>query len=215
MHIEDTYLHKGLRKKLVETLRVKGITDERVLNAIEKVPRHLFIDSGFVKLAYNDQSFPIGYGQTISQPFTVAFQTQLLDVHENEKVLEIGTGSGYQAAILIELGAKVYSIERNKALYLKAKALLTKLGYNPYLFYGDGYNGLPTYSPFDKIIVTAALKEIPESLLIQLNNNGKLVAPVGDDKAQKMILIEKENDKTFIKSEHGIFTFVPFVRGKE
>lgn len=213
--MEDSYLHKGLRKKLVENLRNKGITDERVLKAIETIPRHLFIDSSFVKYAYNDQSFPIGYGQTISQPYTVAFQTQLLDVQKNEKILEIGTGSGYQAAVLMEMGAKVYSIERNKALYLKAKALLNKLGYNPYLFYGDGFEGLPTYAPFDKIIVTAALNEIPNTLLMQLNINGKLVAPVGDENSQKMILIIKEGQNKYLKSEHGFFTFVPFIRGKE
>lgn len=213
--MEDTYLHKGLRKKLVENLKNKGIIDERVLKAIETIPRHLFIDSSFVKYAYNDQSFPIGYGQTISQPYTVAFQTQLLDVQKNEKILEIGTGSGYQAAVLMEMGAKVYSIERNKALYLKAKALLNKLGYNPYLFYGDGFEGLPTYAPFDKIIVTAALNEIPNTLLMQLKINGKLVAPVGDENSQKMILIIKEGQNKYLKSEHGFFTFVPFIRGKE
>lgn len=213
--MEDNYLHKGLRKKLVDEIRHKGIKDEQVLEAINKVPRHLFIDSGFIKMAYRDQAFPIGAGQTISQPYTVAFQSQLLEVRKLDKVLEVGTGSGYQSAVLIELGASVYTIERQRELFLKAKALLSKIGYKPSFFYGDGYQGLPTYGPFDRILITAAIPEIPQTLTDQLVVGGKLVAPVGSKESQTMTLLEKYSESGIRKSEHGHFVFVPMIKGKE
>lgn len=212
--MEDTYLHKGLRKKLVEEIGRKGIKDQAVLDAINKVPRHLFMDSSFTKFAYKDQAFPIGSGQTISQPYTVAFQTELLEVKKMDKILEIGTGSGYQAAILIELGAKVYTIERQKKLMLKAKTLLPKLGYNPHFFYGDGYSGLPSYSQFDKILITAAAPEIPEKLLEQLKIGGRMVVPIGSSYSQTMTLVVKTGENDYEKSEHGYFVFVPMLKGK-
>lgn len=213
--MEDNYLHKGLRKKLVDEIRHKGIKDEKVLEAINKVPRHLFLDSGFIKMAYRDQAFPIGAGQTISQPYTVAFQSQLVEVRKLDKVLEVGTGSGYQSAVLIELGASVYTIERQRELFLKAKALLPKIGYKPNFFYGDGYQGLPTYGPFDRILITAAIPEIPQTLTDQLVVGGKLVAPVGSKESQIMTLLEKYSESGIRKSEHGHFVFVPMIKGKE
>lgn len=207
-------MHKGLRQKLVDELKKKGISDENVLNAINKVPRHLFMDSGFVNFAYKDKAFPIGSGQTISQPFTVAFQTQLLQVKKMEKVLEIGTGSGYQAAVLLELGAKVYTIERHKDLTLKTQSLLPELGYYPSFFYGDGYLGLPTYGPFDKIIITAAAPEIPPELIKQLRAGGRMVLPVGGKHSQTMLTVDKINDEEYKTSEHGSFVFVPLLKGK-
>jgi len=213
--MEDSFQHKGLRKKLVEEIRRKGITDERVLEAINQVPRHLFMDSGFIKFAYRDQAFPIRAGQTISQPYTVAFQTQLLDVKAMHKVLEVGTGSGYQAAVLAKLGANVFTIERQKELYLIAQSLLIMLNYRLHFFYGDGYQGLPTYGPFDRILITAAAPEIPEKLPEQLKIGGKLVAPVGGENLQMMTLIERVGEKEYKKSEHGSFVFVPMLGGKE
>ncbi len=212
--MEDTFLHKGLRQKLVDELKRKGISDENVLDAINKVPRHLFMDSGFVNFAYKDKAFPISSGQTISQPFTVAFQTQLLQLKKMEKVLEIGTGSGYQAAVLLELGVKVYTIERYKDLSLKAQTLLPELGYHPYFFYGDGYLGLPTYGPFDKIIITAAAPEIPPELIKQLKVGGRMVLPVGGKNSQTMITVDKINEEECKTSEHGSFVFVPLLKGK-
>ena len=212
--MEDSFLHKGLRQKLVEEIRAKGIKDENVLEAIGKVPRHLFMDSGFIKFAYKDQAFPIGAGQTISQPYTVAFQSELLNVRKRDKILEIGTGSGYQAAVLLEMGAIVYSIERQKELYLRVKSLLPKIGYRANLFYGDGYQGLPTYGPFDRIIITAATPEIPHLLLDQLVVGGRLVAPVGNMRSQVMTLIEKQDENEYQRTEHGHFVFVPLIKGK-
>jgi protein-L-isoaspartate(D-aspartate) O-methyltransferase len=213
--MEDSFQHKGLRKKLVEEIRRKGIRDERVLTAINKVPRHLFMDSGFIRFAYRDQAFPIRAGQTISQPYTVALQTQLLEVEALHKVLEIGTGSGYQAAILVEMGAKVYTIERQKELYLLSQSLLSSLHYRLDFFYGDGYQGLPTYGPFDRILITAAAPVIPEKLLEQLKPGGRLVVPLGGANSQVMTLIEKRGDKDYKRSEHGLFVFVPMLGGKE
>lgn len=213
--MEDSFQHKGLRRKLVEEIRQKGIHDEKVLAAISKVPRHLFMDSSFIKFAYRDQAFPIRAGQTISQPYTVAFQTQLLEVKPMHKVLEVGTGSGYQAAVLAEMGAKVYTIERQKELYLLSQTLLNTLNYRIHFFYGDGYQGLPTYGPFDHIIITAAAPVIPEKLLDQLKPGGKLVVPLGGSNSQVMTLIEKQEDKTCKKTEHGLFVFVPMLGGKE
>ncbi|MDR3095214.1 MAG: protein-L-isoaspartate(D-aspartate) O-methyltransferase [Bacteroidales bacterium] len=213
--MEDTYRHKGLRRKLVEEIRKKGITDERVLDAIGKIPRHAFItDSALVEFAYRDAAFPINAGQTISQPYTVAFQTQLLQVQPHEKVLEIGTGSGYQGAVLFELSARVYTIERQRELHLKAQQLLGQLGYKLHFFYGDGYAGLPAYAPFDKILVTAGATEMPETLLQQLKTGGRMVIPVGDSEQQEMILVEKLSDGKITVSKHGTFAFVPFLKGK-
>jgi protein-L-isoaspartate(D-aspartate) O-methyltransferase len=197
----------------VEEIRGKGITDERVLDAIGKVPRHAFMDSGFIAFSYKDSAFPIGGGQTISQPYTVAFQSQLLQVAPHEKVLEIGTGSGYQAAVLFEMGARVYTIERQRELFVKSQQLLAALDYRIHFHYGDGYAGLPAYAPFDKIIVTAGASEIPETLVQQLKPGGRMVIPVGESGGQEMILVEKTEPDVTI-SRHGAFIFVPFLRGK-
>jgi protein-L-isoaspartate(D-aspartate) O-methyltransferase len=214
MGYEDSYRHKGLRRKLVEELKGKGIKNEEVLNAIGRVPRHIFMDSGFVNFAYKDQAFPIGAGQTISQPFTVAFQTELLDVKPHEKILEVGTGSGYQCAVLLEMGAKVFTVERFRELFVKAQASLHDLGYKPHFFFGDGYEGIPAYAPFDKIIVTAGGSEIPQKLLQQLKTGGKLVIPVGSSESQTMTLVEKLSENEFHTTEHGSFIFVPLLKGK-
>ena len=214
--IRDTYKHKGLRKKLISILKAKGIEDEEVLKAIEKVPRHLFVDNAFEKHAYEDKALQIGEGQTISQPYTVAFQTQLLDLKKGEKILEIGTGSGYQASILYELGAKVFSIERQKALFNKTQKLLKMLGYGQIkIFFGDGYQGLPLFAPFDKIIVTAGAESVPEKLLAQLKVSGKMVIPVGSSKGvQKMLLITKNTNGGYRTEEFDKFRFVPMLPGK-
>lgn len=209
----DSFMHKGLRNKLAKEIKNKGITDERIIEAIKSVPRHLFMDSSFVNFAYRDKAFPIGNGQTISQPYTVAFQTQLLEVKKSDKILEIGTGSGYQAAILLELGAKIYTIERQRELFLKAQNLLKSLGYNPHFFFGDGFQGVDAYSPFDKIIITAGANQIPEKLLSQLKIGGKMVIPVGKNETQVMYLIEKTSETEFKKTSHGHFAFVPMLKG--
>ncbi len=211
----DTYKHKGQRLKLVEELIKQGITDEKVLQAIAKIPRHLFLDPGYDKLAYQNKAFAIGAGQTISQPYTVAFQTQLLGVEKGDKILEIGTGSGYQTAVLLELGAKVYTIERQKELYVKSQTLLAKLGYHPYFFYGDGYKGKASYGPFDKIIVTAGAPYIPEALQKQLVVGGMLVIPVGTTESQVMYSIVRLSETEFKKKEFGQFLFVPMLEGKQ
>ncbi len=210
----DSYKHKGLRKKLVEEIRNKGIEDENILAAIEKIPRHYFLESSFESFAYQDKPFPIGSGQTISQPYTVAFQTELLEVKPKDKVLEIGTGSGYQACILLELGARVYTIERHRTLYKKTKKLLEKIGYAPKLFYGDGYKGLPAYAPFDKILVTAGASEVPQTLLEQLNAGGIMVIPVGTGDTQIMKQIVKKDDGSFDEKSCGYFRFVPLLSNK-
>jgi protein-L-isoaspartate(D-aspartate) O-methyltransferase len=209
--VQDTYRHKGLRKKLVEILREKGISDMNVLQAIDRVPRHLFLDSSFLEFAYQDKAFPIGSGQTISQPYTVAYQSQLLHVSPGDKILEIGTGSGYQSCVLIEMGAKVYTIERQKKLFEKTRDLLPAIGYNPKMFYGDGYKGLPPHAPFDKIIITAAAPEIPDELLKQMKPGGILVCPVGPQEAQVMVCVSKVNETEFIRNELDTFRFVPML----
>ena len=209
----DSYLYKGLRRQLVEGLRAKGINDERILGAIGEVPRHVFMDSSFIKFSYRDQAFPIGEGQTISQPYTVAFQTQLLDVKPGQKILEVGTGSGYQAAILLELGTTVYTIERQKKLYLRAQQNLTKLGYKPHFFYEDGYQGKPSYGPYDRILVTAGAKKVPEELKQQLKTGGILVVPVGDSFSQEMIRIIRRGAEEYEETGHGAFAFVPLLKG--
>ena len=210
----DSYRHKGLRKQLVNLIIERGITDEAVLNAINIVPRHLFMDSSFLEYAYEDKAFPIGAEQTISQPYTVAFQTQLLEVSKNEKILEVGTGSGYQSCVLMEMGAKVYTIERQRELFQKAKKIFPVLGYKPKLVtFGDGYKGLPTYGPFDKILVTAGAPYIPKALTDQLKIGGLLVIPVGED-IQTMKRIIKTEDSKLIEEEFGTFKFVPMLNNK-
>ncbi len=211
----DTYRHKGLRKQLVEQIRRKGISDPAVLAAMEKVPRHLFFDSSFLEFAYEDKPFPIGAGQTISQPYTVAIQTELLQVRKGDKVLEIGTGSGYQACILAELGAKVFTIERQKSLFDKTCKFLQQMGMvHIKAFYGDGYKGLPAFAPFDRILITAAAPFIPEALLTQLKVGGIMVIPVGPDDVQIMTSIVKTAENTYQTSEHGAFRFVPMLGDK-
>lgn len=200
-------------QKLARSLKRKGISDERVLKAIANIPRHLFIDEQLVEYAYIDRPLPIESGQTISQPFTVAYQTGLLQLKPGEKVLEIGTGSGYQAAVLCEMEAEVYSIERYYNLYQSAKETLNKLGYHPHLFFGDGYEGLPELAPFDKILITAAPEKIPEKLLQQLRVGGWMVAPVGGRDGQKMTVIQRVSEDEFKESEHGDFIFVPMQQG--
>ena len=213
--LKDTYRHKGLRKSLVKTLEEKGIKDSRVLEAILKIPRHYFLDNAFVELAYQDKAFPIGSGQTISQPYTVALQTELLELKKGEKVLEIGTGSGYQTAVLLELGVKVFSIERQRKLFHKAKVILDELGYRPKLFYGDGFKGQPAFAPFDKIIITAGAPEIPSELIEQLKPGGIMVVPITEGAHQVMhrIIISKDGGEV-IKEEHGMFKFVPMLKDK-
>ncbi|MEI6683190.1 MAG: protein-L-isoaspartate(D-aspartate) O-methyltransferase [Bacteroidota bacterium] len=211
----DSYRHQGLRKLLVQNIRQKGISDQQVLAAIEKVPRHYFFESSFLEYAYEDKPFSIGAGQTISQPYTVAFQTELLHIKKNDKVLEIGTGSGYQACILAELGAKVFTIERQKTLFDRTSKLLPVLGYHTIkTFFGDGYKGLPTFSPFDKVIVTAAAPFIPEALLEQLKPGGILVIPVGAGDVQIMTTLTKLEDLSIEKKEYGAFRFVPMLEDK-
>ena len=212
--MKDTFKHQGLRQKLVKTVKSKGITDERVLNAIGNIPRHLFMDSGFLDHAYKDTAFPIAADQTISQPFTVAFQTELLNIKPGDKILEIGTGSGYQTAVLCELGARVYSIERQNELFKKTSKFLPKLGYRPKkLIFGDGYLGLEEEAPFDGIIVTAGAPHVPKSLLSQLKTGGRLVIPVGRD-IQTMTLFIRKGPKAFEQHEYGEFRFVPLLEDK-
>lgn len=203
-----------MRRKLAASIKEKGISDERVLSAIEKIPRHFFLDSSFTEIAYQDKPFPIGLGQTISQPYTVAFQTELLEVKKDDKILEIGTGSGYQACVLYEMGAKVFSVERHRPLFQKSKQLLEQMGYFPKFFYGDGYKGLPAYAPFDKILVTAGAPEIPDALLQQLKTGGILVIPLGSGANQVMTRIRKLTETDFEKKEYGNFRFVPMIGKK-
>ncbi|MCK7590816.1 protein-L-isoaspartate(D-aspartate) O-methyltransferase [Subsaxibacter sp. CAU 1640] len=212
--MKDTFKHKGLRQQLVETVKGKGIKEQKVLDAIGKIPRHLFMDSGFLDHAYVDKAFPIAADQTISQPYTVAFQTELLQVKEGSKILEIGTGSGYQTAVLCELGAKVYSIERQLELFKITSKFLPKLGYRAKkLIFGDGYKGLKEEAPFDGIIVTAGAPFVPKPLMSQLNIGGRLVIPVGDD-VQVMTLFIRTGLKDFEKHEFGEFRFVPLLEDK-
>lgn len=209
----DTYRHKGMRKNMLDELRQKGIEDERVLEAMDKVPRHWFLDEAFLEIAYQNKAFPIGCEQTISHPYTVARQSELLKIKKGEKVLEIGTGCGYQTSILFFLGAKVFSIERQKDLYLNTKQMLSDLRLRAHLKYGDGYKGLPAFGPFDKIIVTAGAPIIPKPLLQQLAVGGRLVIPVGEGK-QAMTVIDKISELEFNKQELGEFAFVPMLEKK-
>lgn len=211
--MKDSFEAKGKRKKLIEELRKKGISDEEVLRAMDTVPRHLFMDPAFLIHAYTDKAFPISSGQTISQPFTVAVQTSLLKVKRRDKILEIGTGSGYQAAILAEMGAKVYTIERYRDLYQKAQSIIESLGYSIDFFYGDGYEGKAQYGPFDGIVITAAAPEVPVQLLQQLKTEGRLVVPVGSPDHQVMTVVVRKGQDEFEYSEHGYFVFVPMLKG--
>ncbi|SCX89622.1 protein-L-isoaspartate(D-aspartate) O-methyltransferase [Flavobacterium caeni] len=212
--MKDTAKHQGLRNQLAELLAQKGITDQNVLAAIRKIPRHLFLNSSFEDYAYQDKAFPIGAGQTISQPYTVAFQSQLLEVKKDHKVLEIGTGSGYQTAVLFHLGAKVYSVERQNELFKQTSALLPKLGIRAkHLSFGDGYKGLPNHAPFDSIIVTAGAPIIPQALMAQLKVGGRLVIPLGETH-QVMTLLVRKNETQFEKHEFGEFRFVPLLENK-
>ncbi|MDC0249535.1 protein-L-isoaspartate(D-aspartate) O-methyltransferase [Flavobacteriales bacterium] len=212
--MEDSFRHQGLRKQLVDHLSKKGIYNLEVLDAINKIPRHLFLDNAFVNFSYQDKAFPIGSGQTISQPYTVAFQTQLLEIKPYEKVLEVGTGSGYQAAVLSLLDAEVFTIERQRELFLKTKKFLPELGYNCNFVYGDGYKGLPKFAPFDKIIITCGAPFMPENLVGQLKIGGKMVAPIGSEEVQVMHLIEKITEKETKITTHGKFSFVPMLNDK-
>jgi protein-L-isoaspartate(D-aspartate) O-methyltransferase len=212
--LTDTFRHKGLRKKLIDLLSSKGSTDEIVLNAMNVIPRHFFFDSSFLEFAYEDKAFPIGSGQTISQPYTVAFQSELLRLEKGMRVLEVGTGSGYQASVLAEMGARIFTIERQKLLYDTLKSLNPPLNYRIRLFYGDGYEGLPVYAPFDRILITAAAPFIPAALVTQLKVGGILVAPVGKGDVQIMTRIVKISDTEVDTETHGSFRFVPMLTDK-
>ncbi len=207
---EDNYKQRGLRNKLLKKLKLKGISDESVLNAMGRVPRHVFFENALLGHAYEDKAFPIGEGQTISQPYTVAFQTEKLEIKPKDKVLEIGTGSGYQACVLLELGVTLYTIEYNKKLYETVKNFIPKMGYRPYFIWGDGSKGLPSKAPFDKIIVTAGAPIVPDALIDQLAEGGILVIPVGDRERQVMLKITKKNGK-LSKEEFDYFAFVPLL----
>lgn len=209
----DSFLAKGKRKKLIDELRTRGITDEEVLRAMNAVPRHEFMDPAFLHHAYTDKAFPISSGQTISQPYTVAVQTSLLNVKKRDRILEIGTGSGYQCAILAEMGARVYTIERHRELYILAQRTLSGLGYSADFFYGDGYEGKPQYGPFDGIVITAATPEIPEKLKYQLKTGGRMVVPVGNSSSQVMTLVIRSGEDEFEYTTHGTFVFVPMLKG--
>jgi protein-L-isoaspartate(D-aspartate) O-methyltransferase len=214
-NFEDTYRHKGLRKKLIDSIRAKGITDENVLNAMMNIPRHYFMDTALEHIAYQDRAFPIGEGQTISQPYTVAYQTQLLQVKPHEKILEIGTGSAYQAMVLAEMGANVFTIERQKKLFDTNKNFKLRQRYPSIkYFYGDGFEGLPTYAPFDKIIITAAAPFIPPKLIDQLKTGGKMIIPLEDNGIQKMMRITKNSDGTLEEETFSNFSFVPMLKGR-
>lgn len=213
--LEDTYRHKGLRKKLVDSLRDKGITDENVLEALNNIPRHYFLDTALDNIAYEDRAFPITDGQTISQPYTVAYQTQLLQVKANEKILEIGTGSIYQATVLAELGAKVFTIERQKNLFEKTKLYIFKSKYpNLKFFYGDGFEGLPTFAPFDKVIITAAAPFIPPKLIAQLKPGGMMIIPLESGGHQRMLRLTKNEKEGYTEESFSNFSFVPMLSGR-
>ena len=212
--MKDTYRHKGLRRKLIDSLRKKGIRDENILAAMDAIPRHFFLEKAFEEWAYQDKAFPIGNDQTISQPYTVAYQTELLEIKRRDKVMEIGTGSGYQAALLAALGARVYTIERQEALHKTAKSLLSKLGFGNIRFYfKDGYKGLPEFAPFDKILVTAGAASVPEELKKQLRIGGILVVPVGPPEVQQMYKITRISESEYLEEKLDNFRFVPFLKG--
>jgi protein-L-isoaspartate(D-aspartate) O-methyltransferase len=210
----DSYRHQGMRKRLVEELIKKGISDKLVLAAIESVPRHLFMDNAFLEYAYQDKAFPIDAGQTISQPYTVAYQSQLLSLEKGMKVLEVGTGSGYQTGVLYRMGAKVFSIERHRVLYSKAQKLMVDLDYNVKLYYGDGFKGVPSYAPYDRILVTCGAPEMPQGLLSQLAPNGIMVIPLGANNEQVMTIVLKKKNNSIEIVEMGKFKFVPMLTNK-
>jgi protein-L-isoaspartate(D-aspartate) O-methyltransferase len=212
--MQDTFKHKGMRRQLINELREKGIKNEAVLEAFDAIPRHFFLDLVFEQQAYSNQAFQIGAGQTISHPYTVAFQTDLLELKKGEKVLEIGTGSGFQTCILCQLGAKVFSIERQRELFLKAQKIIHHFNFRPRLMYGDGYAGMPSFAPFDKILVTCGAPDVPQALLEQLKVGGIMVIPVGEGKDQIMLKIRKNEDGTFTSHELGVFSFVPMLENK-
>ena len=214
MNLIDNYQHKGQRRKLLEELRQRGIKSQAVLEAMDRVPRHFFLSSAFDQFAYQNQAFQIGAGQTISKPFTVARQTELLACEPGAKVLEIGTGSGYQCAVLCAMGYKVHSIERQKELFDKSKPLLKAMGWNPEVYYGDGYKGKAVFAPFDGIIVTCGAPEVPEALLAQLAIGGTLVIPVGDGEGQRMFTFRRVAETEFEREEHGEFAFVPMLAAR-
>ena len=215
MRLVDSFKHQGLRKALIGQLREKGGVDEAVLEAMMQVPRHYFMDSTFLNFAYQDKAFPIDAGQTISQPYTVGIQTTLLDLQERDKVLEIGTGSGYQTSVLHRLGARVFSIERQKTLFKNTKKLLEQMNVTARLFYGDGYKGLPAFAPFDKILITCGAPVVPQALLDQLRPGGIMVIPVGDLQVQRMLKLKKNDDGSLETTEHGDFAFVPMLEDKK
>lgn len=210
-NFKDTFKHKGMRRQLIDELRKKGIKDERILDAFNAVPRHFFLDLAFQEQAYSNMPFQIGAGQTISHPYTVAFQTELMNIKKGDKVLEIGTGSGYQTCILCEMGAKVFSIERQRELYLKVKNIIHHFNFNPRLSFGDGYKGLPTFAPFDSIIVTCGAPFIPPALVEQLKIGGKLVIPLGEGNVQKMIVLTRTSEDSEDVKDYGDFSFVPML----
>ncbi len=211
----DSFKHQGLRKQLIDTIKEKGISNKDVLDAMMRVPRHYFLDSAFLDFAYSDKAFPIGAGQTISQPYTVAFQTSLLEVSPGLKVLEIGTGSGYQTAVLSALGVKVFTIERQKTLFKSAQQVLSKMNSTAKVFFGDGYKGLPAFAPFDRILVTCGAPYIPTDLVTQLKAGGRLVVPIGEGEIQEMTKLVKQEDGIIEITKHGAFRFVPMLQNKE
>lgn len=211
----DNYRHKGMRKKLVDQLGAKGINDQRILDAFMKIPRHYFLDNAFSEQAYTDIAFQIGSGQTISQPYTVAFQTQLLEIEKGERILEIGTGSGFQTCVLCELGAKVFSIERQRDLFLKAKPLIESLGYKPKLKFGDGFEGWEAFAPFDKVLITCGAPEIPKKIVDQIKDGGRMVVPLGSGNVQEMIVLTKSNTGESSLRSYGKFSFVPMLKDTE
>jgi len=216
MQITDSFKHKGMRRQMVDTLRVEGIKDEKVLAAMLKIPRHIFLDTAFEEYAYQNRAFPIAKSQTISSPYTVAFQSSLLELIPGETVLEIGTGSGYQASVLAEMGVKLYTIERHAALSQKAKKILNALGYNRVrCIYGDGFEGLPAFAPFDKILITAAAPQIPENLLTQLKVGGYMIVPLGEGDTQEMLRITRITEGEYDREVFGKFVFVPMLKGTE
>lgn len=212
--MQDSFKYKGMRRQLVRELKDKGIQDKRVLNAFEAIPRHFFLDNAFAEQAYTNMPFQIGSGQTISHPYTVAFQTELLDIKKGDKILEIGSGSGFQTCMLCEMGAKVYSIERHKELHMKAKLMIRKLNYTARMSFGDGYKGLPTFAPFDKIIITCGAPNIPQDLMDQLKIDGIMIIPVGEGDKQQMKRITKTSESDYEIEDLGVFSFVPMLEDK-
>ena len=212
--MQDSFKYKGMRRHLIAELASKGIEDQRVLDAFDVIPRHFFLDNAFAEQAYTNMAFQIGSGQTISHPYTVAFQTQLLEIKKGDKILEIGSGSGYQTCVLCELGAKVYSIERHKELHLKAKRMIRHFGYSARLSFGDGYKGLPTFAPFDKVIITCGAPEIPEELLNQLKVGGLMIIPVGAGEKQMMKRVVKTSEREYTEEDLGVFSFVPMLEDR-